>query len=63
MPAAAVIPGPIVYVEVVAVKGFAVEIARPSGRRQGAAFCVSHLTGYFEKIKVLQTGDRLNITV
>lgn len=33
MPAAAVIPGPIVYIEFVAVKKFVVESGRPSGRR------------------------------
>lgn len=33
MPAAAVIPGPIVYIEFVAVKKFVVGSGRPSGRR------------------------------
>lgn len=37
VPAAAVIPGPIVYIEIVAVKKFVVGSGRPSGRRQNAA--------------------------
>lgn len=63
MPAAAVIPGPIVYTEVVAVEKFVVASGRPSGRCHGAALCVSHLTSYFEEIRVLQTGVCLNTSV
>lgn len=39
VPAAAVIPGPIVYIEIVAVKKFVVGGGRLSGRRQNAALC------------------------
>ena len=56
MPAAAVIPGSIVYTEIVAVKKFVVESGRPSGRRQLAALRVSLLASYFEKNRVLKTG-------
>lgn len=41
VPAAAVIPGPIVYIEIVAVKKFVVGSGRPSGRRQFTAFTCS----------------------
>lgn len=55
MPAAAVIPGPIVYIEFVAVKKFVVGSGRPSGRR----LSLLRLAGYFEETRVLKTGGRL----
>ena len=72
MPAAAVIPAPIAYIKVVAVKKLVVELlvesdfwlrskrARPSVRKPEWTFtgCFGDLTLYFEKIRVFKAGYR-----
>ena len=76
MPAAAVIPAPIAYIKVVAVKKLVVGLlGRPAGLPQGCTCGLAHplegwgcsLLGafrtrdlYFEKIRVFKAGLRLN---
>ncbi len=76
MPAAAVIPAPIAYIKVVAVKKLVVGFLglgggspqgvychwSPSSRRRGVLFteCVLDSRLYFEKIRVFKAGLRLN---
>ena len=78
MPAAAVIPAPIAYIKVVAVKklvvGFRLRATGPPfgvhwlvltscrGRALGLTTWTRSLRGYFEKIRVFKAGLRLNIS-
>ncbi len=75
MPAAAVIPAPIAYIKVVAVKKLVVELLagppRPSGRLGpvisqkalvGLHWSPGDLTLYFEKIRVFKAGNRPEYT-
>ena len=75
MPAAAVIPAPIAYIKVVAVKKLVVEFlvifslgfGRARGGHPSASYSrpslvrISELTFYFEKIRVFQAGNCPNI--
>ncbi len=68
MPAAAVIPAPIAYIKVVAVKKLVVELsarsvwafARTGQALLGDASLVARNPCYCEEIRVFKAGDRLN---
>ena len=74
MPAAAVIPAPIAYIKVVAVKKLVVEVLAGRSARTSVALSpissgaasalywsrVGHQDCYFEKIRVFKAGLRLN---
>jgi hypothetical protein len=68
VPAAAVIPAPVAYIKVVAVKTFVVEIRlgvclllREGTYAASLADWIHSIPHYLEKIRVFQAGVRLNI--